>query len=496
MTKQNFISKKLRRIILSTNTSIENYFNLLKTFLHNFKKFKINNNSKVFIAIGVTVIFIISYFLIPTTYNKENIKQNIKNQILKKYNIDIKFNNKITYALLPRPHFTTKKLSILRNDKSIGEVGKFRAFISIDKLFFFQNFELKDLVLNKSDFNIKKGDLVFFKNLLETEASKNKIIFKDSNIFFQSYDDEVLFINKIKNGKFFYDSNNLENIFVADNEVFNIPYKLRIKNNKFNKKIYTNLQSKKIRLNLKNQIDYGNPVKNGILDILFVNKKTSVDYEIKKNSLNYSSENNKNTYYGRMDFKPFYLNSSFNYDGLSFKNILKQDSIVIDIIKSEIFNNKNLNANLNLNVKDIINFAELNNLALKISVLEGDLSLSDSTILWKNDVKIKLNESIFIYGDDGINLIGKIILDFKNLDNFYKSFQINKNNRKKISSLEFDFIYNLSQKKITLDNIKIDNANNQGLDKFINNFNNSRKSIFNKITFKNFISNFFDAYAG
>ena len=197
-----------------------------------------------------------------------------------------------------------------------------------------------------------------------------------------------------------------------------------------------------------------------------------------------------------MDFKPFYLNSSFNYDGLSFKNILKQDSIVIDIIKSEIFNNKNLNANLNLNVKDIINFAELNNLALKISVLEGDLSLSDSTISWKNDVKIKLKESIFIYGDDGINLIGKIILDFKNLDNFYKSFQINKNNRKKISSLEFDFIYNLSQKKITLDNIQIDNANNQSLDKFISNFNTSRKSIFNKITFKNFISNFFDAYAG
>ena len=496
MTKQNFISKKLRKIILSTNTSIENYFNLLKTFLHNFKKFKINNNSKVFIAIGVSIIFILSYFLIPTTYNKENIKQNIKNQILKKDNIDIKFNNKITYALLPRPHFTTKKLSILRNDKPIGEVGKFRAFISIDKLFFFQNYELKDLVLNKSDFNIKKDDLVFFKNLLETEASKNKIIFKDSNIFFQSYDDEVLFINKIKDGKFFYDSNNLENIFFADNEIFNIPYKLRIKNNKFDKKIYTNLQSKKIRLNLKNQIDYGSLVKNGILDILFVNKKTSVDYEIKKNSLNYSSENNKNTYYGRMDFKPFYLNSSFNYDGLSFKNILKQDSIVIDIIKSEIFNNKNLNANLNLNVKDIINFAELNNLALKISVLEGDLSLSDSTISWKNDVKIKLNESIFIYGDDGINLIGKIILDFKNLDNFYKSFQINKNNRKKISSLEFDFIYNLSQKKITLDNTKIDNANNQGLDKFISNFNNSRKNIFNKITFKNFISNFFDAYAG
>ena len=59
-----------------------------------------------------------------------------------------------------------------------------------------------------------------------------------------------------------------------------------------------------------------------------------------------------------------------------------------------------------------------------------------------------------------------------------------------------DFVYKFGLKKITFDNIRVDGANNESLDKFINNFNDSPKKIFNKITFKNFINNFFKAYAG
>ena len=41
-------------------------------------------------------------------------------------------------------------------------------------------------------------------------------------------DEEVLFINKIKNSNFYYDSNNLQNVLVMKSVVFNIPYKLFI----------------------------------------------------------------------------------------------------------------------------------------------------------------------------------------------------------------------------------------------------------------------------
>mgnify|MGYP007000464378 CR=1 len=58
----------------------------------------------------------------------------IKNQIYKKYNVDIKFNEKINYGLLPKPHFSTKNVSILRNKKEIGSTKKLTAYISLNQL--------------------------------------------------------------------------------------------------------------------------------------------------------------------------------------------------------------------------------------------------------------------------------------------------------------------------------------------------------------------------
>ena len=94
-----------------------------------------------------------------------------------------------------------------------------------------------------------------------------------------------------------------------------------------------------------------------------------------------------------------------------------------------------------------------------------------------------------------IDLVGSALFEFKNIDNFYKSFQIPKSNRKKIDKIKLDFVYNLDQKKITFDNVKVDNSSNSDLNKFINDFNLKGK-ILNKITFKKFVSNFFVNYSG
>ena len=135
MQKHNLLTKKLKKQILSINVSIESYFNKLKNFNLKTIKAKFDSNYKLFWGIGAFVILTISYFLAPTAYDKPTTKQMIKNQILNRYNIDIKFNEKITYALLPRPHFKSKNLSIIENNKIIGNVKNFKIFISIDKLF-------------------------------------------------------------------------------------------------------------------------------------------------------------------------------------------------------------------------------------------------------------------------------------------------------------------------------------------------------------------------
>ena len=490
------LSKKLKKYFLLANYSIENYFHKLRSFITNIKKAKLYEYNRV-VAVGIAIALLtLVYFLIPTFYNKEIIQSDIKNQINKKYNINIKFNNKIKYGLLPLPNFNSSNLSILQNEKVVAEVKNFKAFIKINKFFSINEANIKDLVFKNSDFNFDKNEVLFFNNLLNTEPNANKIYFKNSNIFFRNKYEELLFINKIKESEIYYDSLNLRNVISFNNEVFNIPYKLTIKKDKFNKKIISNFRSSKIRLNIENILDYNDQTTKGLLDILFINKNTSFDYEIKKNSLNFKSENKKNFYNGKIDFKPFYFFADFNYEGLSSKNLINDNSILIDLINTEILNNKNLNANLNIKVKDITNINELNNLLLKVAIQEGDIDLSDSTINWKDDVTIKLSEAFLITNDDGINLIGKFSFDFKNLNNFYSSFQIKKQNRKKIDQVKIDFVYNFNNQNFKFSNVQIDNNQNIKVEKFIDSFNSRDSRFFNKITFKNFLSNFFNAYDG
>ena len=496
MSKHNSFLKKIQKQILSVNDLIESYFNKIKYFKSNFKKILTNKENRVILGIGIAVILTLSYLLIPTFYSKDAIQAQIKSQLLKNYNIDVKFNEKINYGLLPKPHFSAKNLSILRENKKIGDTNNLKVFISIGHFFSLDKIKMKNLVFNKTDFNINFDDYSFFLNLLKIPPNENHILFRKSNIFFKSKDDEVLFINKINSSKFYFDSNNLQNILSMKSEVFKVPYKLQIKNDKFNKKFIVKFNSKKIRLSIENETNYEKKNKSGLLDLLFINKNTSLSYNINKRTLEFQSKGNLNKYNGTIDFKPFYLLTNLNYDGVSLKHIFDSNSIFIDLFESEILNNKNLSASLNLKVKDITNINELNNLDLKISIEEGDIKFTDSSIMWKDDLKIILNDCQLSLNDEGINLIGTIFLNFNDIDDFYSSFQTKKMNRKDIEDIEINFVYNFNTKNFRFDNPRINNTQNIKLEKLLDDFNSRNERVFNKITFKNFVNNFFETYDG
>ena len=113
MQKHNLLAKKIKKQILSVNVSIESYFNKFKDLNAKNIKAKFRENNKLFWGISIFVIFAIIYFLAPTAYDKQLTKQVIKNQIFNRYNLNIKFNEKITYSLLPRPHFKSRNLAII-----------------------------------------------------------------------------------------------------------------------------------------------------------------------------------------------------------------------------------------------------------------------------------------------------------------------------------------------------------------------------------------------
>ena len=496
MIKHNVLIKKLKKQILTINDLIESNFNKFNYFKSNYKKFKLSRNNRVFLTCATVILISLCYLLIPTFYNKDLIQTKIKNQILKNYNINIKFNENINYGLLPKPHFSAKNLSIFFDEKEIAVTKNLKIFIPISKFFDFNSVNAKDLVFSKTDFSINQDDLSFFEKFLRTEPNENKIQIKNSNIFFKNKNDEILFINKINNSNFYYDLNNLVNVLDSSNEIFNVPYKFSISNDRFNKKIYGDFNSKKIRLNIKNETSYDKKFKTGQLDILFINKSTIFDYEIKKDFLTFKSKNKNNFYDGIVYYKPFYFSANFNYEGISSKNLFNDDSILFDLIKSELFNNTNLNVDLNVNVKDIVNVNELNDLKLKIGIQEGLISFSNSKIMWKDDLEILLKESLLNYDKDQVSLIGKIIINIKDKDNFYSSYQVKKIYRKDIKEIKFDFVYNLNKNIINFDNIKVDGLSNPDIDKFVDDFNSRTSKRLNKIILKNFIGNFFRIYSG
>ena len=489
--------KKLKKQFLSINDSIESYFDKFRSFVISIKKNKIEKNNKVILTAGTLIILTLGYFLLPTIYDRNILKSQIQNQLLKKFGIEVQFKEKINYGLLPKPHFNSKNLIITQNQKEIAKVKNFKVFIDFDKFFSINKIKVRNIVFKKADFNINKDDILFFRNLLYLDKIEDKIIFKDSNIFFLNKNkSEMLFINKIKKKVFFYDENKSEVVMSSKNEVFNVPYKIIFKNNIKDKNFITKFNSQKIRLNIENNLSYNNENKVGILDMRFINKNTSVDYKIKKNFIEFSSVDKKNNYKGQIDFKPFYLNASLNYNQLNSKNFINQNSVLFEIIKSQVLNNKNLNLDIDLNINKLTNINHLNNLTLKIGIQEGDIILSNSNLMWKNDLKISLKESFLNYYDDEVKLIGKINFDYSDINNFYKSFQINKKNRKDIEQIEIDFIYRLMSKKISFDNVKVNNVSNVNLEKFISKFNLSDTNLNNKIVLKNFINNFFNAYDG
>ena len=495
MRKQNLPFKNIGKRILSINTLIESYFNNLRQFILDLKKFKFNRNNSVFLVLVAIVFLTLIYFLIPTAYNKNIIETEIKNQIFQKYKINVKFNSKIYYSLFPKPNFSSKNLSILNEKNEIAIVENFKIFISFKNFFKLNKITTNDLILDKTDFNIKKSDLSFFSKLMKIEPNRNKIIIKRSNIFFRDNDNEVLFINQIINSSFYYDFKNLKNLFNSKNKIFNIPYKLIIKNDKLNQELETIMVSNKLVLKIENKTDYSNENNEGALKIAFKNKNNLFNYKLKKNSLNYELKDTNKSYQGLMEFKPFYLVSNLNYQTLRLKDLLN-NSLLIQIFKSQIFNNENLNANINFFVKNIYDFDRFNNLSLKLKIEEGNMTFSDSQIMWRDNINLSLSEGLLIFEDEKIDFNGSVIVNIKDDDNFYKTFQINKEYRNDIKKIEFDFNYSFNENQIYFDNLKIDDKSNKELDKFISNYNSDDKKFFNKITFKTFVNKIFVVYFG
>ena len=98
----------------------------------------------------------------------------------------------------------------------------------------------------------------WFIDLLKNDYSNFEFEIKNSNIFYNNIKDDILFINKINKLKYYYDKKKFSNFIIAENEIFNISYFMKIQNNFENKKIKNSINSDLLKLKIKNQFSYEN----------------------------------------------------------------------------------------------------------------------------------------------------------------------------------------------------------------------------------------------
>ena len=243
-----------------------------------------------------------------------------------------------------------------------------------------------------------------------------------------------------------------------------------------------------MRLNIQNKFIYNDQKLDGQLDLTIVNKNKKINYRLKDNSLKFNS--NDNDIIGDINIKPFFLSSNLDISRINLKKIFKDNSILVNILKSEILNNKNLNGKLSIKTN---NFESLNFLKeIKFDLLfeEGDIFLQNLETIFKDSVIINISDTQLIIDNYKLSFAGYIDLNFKDITEFYTHYQINRNYRKNIKKINFGFLLNLDDRFLEIDNLKVNGKTNQNLEKFLNEFNSNKEDIFNKIIMRNSIKNF------
>ena len=494
MLNINFTKKKFNKLLLSINRLIESFFNNISDYIKEFKKKNSRfekTNKIIFISLSSLFILVLGYFLLPTIYDKNLVKIKLQNQIKNKYNLKVNFEDDISYALFPKPHFYANNLNIFQDDNVLINSKNTRIYISIKNFFSFDALKVKNILFKDNEFNVKKRNLSFFTNILNSNNSDNTIIFEDSIIFYKDISEDVIFLVDLNNLKFFYDLEKKYQL-IANYKIFNLPFKLNLNHNKEKNFFSFILESKNIRLKIKNFFQYSNKNFNGNLEAQILNDIKYFIYDIKNNSLSINSKDNN--FKGEIDLRPFYLSLNLNFNEFDVKNFLKDNSIFLNLINSEILNNPNINGEIDINLNKIKNFKYMEKIKIKNILEEGNIYFTNINTNWNNSVLIEINDTQLLNEDNKVNLIGSINFDFIDLDKFYRYYQINEKYRNEIKKIKFDFFLNVNEKILQINNAKIDNIDNEQINDFLENLNSQRKNFFNRVIFRNFVKSFFEFY--
>ena len=496
MKKNKFITKFFKKVNFLINKLLQKKLNNLKLNIY-FNDIKSN---KLFPISATIVVLIVSYLLLPTFYSTAEIQKKFQEKLNEKLNLKFNLSDNFKYNFFPYPHFIFSNSIILEEQNEIVKIKKMKIKVSLFDLFSVNNLKITDIILENANFELNIQNYKFFFNLLNQSFNEGIFVVKDSKIFFKNKDGEVLFINKVINLEYFFDDKQSKNFLLSNNEIFNLPYTIEINNDIIKKKFFSKLNFKFLNLRIENELDYKSSLKKGFTKFYTNQNKIISKYKIKKNKLNFQVfDNLKDTsfsYTGEVNFIPFFSNLIGNikkFDSLLF---LQGNSLILQLLKTEILNNENLNFNMNINSDEIKNLQSFNRLILNSKIYEGFIDIDNTSLSWKNNVNFKIINSLIYVNEGELMLSGKLNLILEDYKKIYQFLLTPKNYRSEIRKINVNFVYNFDQKTLNLYNIEVDNKTNANIEILLNTLMFKNNKLQNKIYLKNMLNRAIKAYVG
>ena len=496
MIKTNSFLKFLKNINKTINNLLEK--NLNKLNLKNLRTLITNN--KIILTIVALFILFVSYLLIPTFFKQTDIVNKLNSELIEKLKLDFKFSQNIKYNIFPKPHFTSYKTSIFDDNYEISNIKKLKIYISLDNLFSLKNIEIQKIKIHEANFNLNNKNYNFFINLQKNNFNDYKLEILNSNVFFRNVEDEVLFINKISNMKYFYDDKEFKNITYSENEIFNMPYNIKFYQDKLKKKFFSKINLNALKLKIENEFSFQDKIGVGTANLTINKSKSIISYETDKNFFKFNFvdklENPNFSYFGMFNLNPFYSNLNGKTQKIDLKYLINSNEIIPRLLKTEIFNNKNIDFKLNIKADSIHNNFNFVNIVFNSKIQDALIDIDNSKLEWENYATFNITDSL-IYIDDGqIVLDGKVRIEIIDSNEIYKYLLTPKNYRKNLNTIEMGFSYSFDEKSMSLKDISIDKIYNDNINKIMNKIILKDNNLQNKIYLKNLLNKAIKSYAG
>ena len=270
--------------------------------------------------------------------------------------------------------------------------------------------------------------------------------------------------------------------------------------NKDQNKIFSQINFNLMQMKVENELSIFDEKKIGKSEILFNKLKRIIEYKVEKNSLDFHIFDKKEvpniTYKGKINFKPFYGSFEGDLNKINLNYIFETNAIIVQLLKTEIFNHKNIDFEINIDADNIYKNSNFRNIKLKSKIQDGLIDTDNTKFEWKDFANFELTDTLVFVRDGDLVLDGKLKININDYKKVYKFLVTPKKYRDKIDQIDLNFTYNFDKKVAKLKDIKIDNKINQNVNKILNDVILKKNNFQNKIYFKNLLNKAIKSYAG